>query len=126
MTLPRWLSPGAIAFVVVWVLLLAAGRSAFFKDPGTFWHTTTGELVLKDGFIRTDPYTFTFAGTWWVPYQWLGEVGMALAHRVGNADSSDRALASRHDDRAGGRNQPGSVKAHAELTALSSPATETA
>jgi hypothetical protein len=87
MTLPRWLGPGAIAFVVVWVLLLAAGRSAFFKDPGTFWHTTTGELILKDGFIRTDPYTFTFPETWWVPYQWLGEVGMALAHRVGGFDT---------------------------------------
>lgn len=87
MKLPRWLSPGAVAFVVVWLLLLAAGRSAFFKDPGTFWHTTTGEIVLKDGFIRADPYTFTFAGTWWVPYQWLGEVAMALAHRVGGFDT---------------------------------------
>src|SRR5205085_4461392 len=33
------------------------------------------------------PYTFTFAGTWWVPYQWLGEVGMALAHRAGGFDA---------------------------------------
>lgn len=87
MTLPRWLSPGALAFVVVWLLLLAAGRSAFFKDPGTFWHVTTGELIFKDGFIRSDPYTFTFAGTWWVPYQWLGEVAMALGHRVGGFDA---------------------------------------
>jgi hypothetical protein len=87
MTLPRWLAPGAVAFVLVWLLLLAAGRSAFFKDPGTFWHTTTGELVLKDGFIRSDPYTFTHANEWWVPYQWLGEVGMALAHRVGGFDT---------------------------------------
>ena len=85
--MPRWLAPGAVAFVVVWLLLLAAGPSAFFSDPGTFWHTTTGELILKDGFIRADPYTFTFAGTWWVPYQWLGEVGMALAHRVGGFDT---------------------------------------
>ncbi len=87
MKLPRWLGPGAVCFVAVWLLLLAAGRSAFFKDPGTFWHITTGELVLKDGFIRSDPYTFTFAGTWWVPYQWLGEVAMALAHRVGGFDT---------------------------------------
>ncbi len=87
MTLPRWLGPGAVAFVGVWLLLLGAGRSAFFKDPGTFWHTTTGELVLKDGFLRADPYTFTFAGQWWVPYQWLGEVGMALAHRAGGFDA---------------------------------------
>ena len=87
MKLPRWLGPGAVAFVIVWLLLLAGGRSAFFKDPGTFWHTTTGELVLRDGFLRADPYTFTFPGTWWVPYQWLGEVGMALAHRAGGFDA---------------------------------------
>lgn len=87
MRLPRWLGPGAVAFLPVWLVLLGAGRSAFFNDPGTFWHTTTGELVLKDGFIRADPYTFTFAGEWWVPYQWLGEVGMALAHRAGGFDA---------------------------------------
>src|SRR5262249_18090146 len=79
MKLPRCVGPGAVAFLVVWLLLLAAGRSAFLRDPGTFWHTTTGELILKDGFIRSDPYTFTFGGTWWVPYQWLGEGGTALA-----------------------------------------------
>ncbi|MDY3551075.1 hypothetical protein R5W24_000149 [Gemmata sp. JC717] len=87
MTLPRWLGPGAVAFLLVWLLLLGAGRSRFFIDPGTFWHTTTGELILKDGFVRTDPYTFTFAGQWWVPYQWLGEVAMAGAHRVGGFDT---------------------------------------
>jgi hypothetical protein len=87
MKLPRWLGPGAVAFVLVWLLLLAAGRAAFFKDPGTFWHTTTGALVLEKGFLRADPYTFTFSGTWWVPYQWLGEVGMALAHRAGGFDA---------------------------------------
>lgn len=87
MTLPRWLGPGAVAFLLVWLALLGAGRSAFFRDPGTFWHTTTGELILKDGFIRSDPYTFTFAGRWWVPHQWLGEIGMAYAHRAGGFDA---------------------------------------
>ena len=87
MTLPRWLGAGSVAFLVLWLLLLAAGRSNFLRDPGTFWHVTTGELILADGFIRADPYTFTFGGTWWVPYQWLGEVGMALAHRVGGFDT---------------------------------------
>lgn len=87
MTLPRWLGPGAVAFVAIWLVLLAGGRAGMMRDPGTFWHTTTGELILKDGFIRHDPYTFTFAGTWWVPHQWLGEVGMALAHRVGGFDT---------------------------------------
>ena len=66
-TLPRWIGAGAVAFLAIWLLLLAGGGSGFLRDPGTFWHTTTGELILHDGFIRYDPYTFTFAGTWWVP-----------------------------------------------------------
>jgi hypothetical protein len=87
MTLPRWIAPGAVAFVAVWLLLMAGGRDGMLRDPGTFWHTTTGEIILHDGFIRSDPYTFTFRDTWWVPYQWLGEVGMALAHRAGGFDT---------------------------------------
>ena len=87
MRLPRCVAPGAVAFLTLGLLLLAAGRSSFLRDPGTFWHTTTGERILADGFIRADPYTFTFAGTWWVPYQWLGEVAMALAHRAGGFDA---------------------------------------
>ncbi len=82
----RLVGPGAVAFVALWLLLLAAGRSSFFRDPGTFWHVTTGDKILADGFLRTDPYTFTFGGTWWVPYQWLGEVAMSLAHRAGGFD----------------------------------------
>ncbi|MBX9584193.1 MAG: hypothetical protein K2X87_28165, partial [Gemmataceae bacterium] len=79
-------SPSAVAFAVVFVVLLAGGRSSFFRDPGTFWHVATGDRILADGFLRADPYTFTFGGTWWVPYQWLGEVGMSLAHRAGGFD----------------------------------------
>ena len=86
MTLPRWLAPGALAFALVWLLMLAGGRTAFFNDPGTFWHVRTGELILERGFLREDPFTFTFAGTWWVPYQWLGEVPMALVHGVAGFD----------------------------------------
>jgi hypothetical protein len=87
MTLPRWLGPGAVAFLAVWLALLAGGRSGLLRDPGTFWHTATGELILADGFLCHDPFTFTFAGAWWVPAQWLGEVGMALAHRAAGFDA---------------------------------------
>jgi hypothetical protein len=77
---------GPLAFAILFFVLLAGGRSNFLRDPGTFWHVTTGDRILADGFLRTDPYTFTFAGTWWVPYQWLGEVAMALVHRAGGFD----------------------------------------
>ncbi|VTT96927.1 Uncharacterized protein OS=Anaeromyxobacter sp. (strain K) GN=AnaeK_2907 PE=4 SV=1 [Gemmataceae bacterium] len=90
MTLPRWLSPGAVAFLAIWLVLMAFGPTGMLRDPGTFWHTRTGDLILAEGFIRTDPYTFThpaYPDRWWVPYQWLGEVGMALAHRVAGFDA---------------------------------------
>ena len=87
MMLPRWLGPGAIAFLIIWVVLLAAGREGMLRDPGTFWHTRTGELILQDGFLRADPYTFTFHDEWWVPYQWLGEMAMALTYRLGGFDA---------------------------------------
>jgi hypothetical protein len=57
------------------------------RDPGTFWHTRTGDLILKEGFIDKDPYTFTHGGNWWIPYQWLGEVVMALTYRLGGFDA---------------------------------------
>jgi hypothetical protein len=84
LTKPLW--PGPALFVLFW-LCLQLGGTRFLRDPGTFWHVTTGEKVLTEGFIAHDPYTFTFAGTPWVPYQWLGEVFMALLHRLGGLDA---------------------------------------
>jgi hypothetical protein len=86
MTKTRWIGPGALAFLAIWFLLLAGGGSKFLNDPGTFWHIQTGELILTDGFMHADPYTFSFAGTWWIPTQWFGEVAMALGHRAGGFD----------------------------------------
>ena len=79
--------PGVLLFLGFWLLLLAGGRSSFLRDPGTFWHTRVGEKILDDGFFDTDPYTFTFSGQRWIPHQWLGEVLMAILHRVGGLDA---------------------------------------
>ena len=76
-----WWWPPAI-FVGFWVLLIVGGRSNFFRDPGTFWHTVIGEKILHEGFFDRDPFTFTFGGEYFIPNQWLGEVAMALVHRV--------------------------------------------
>ncbi len=82
----HWWLPPAV-FLGFWLLLLVGGRSSFFHDPGTFWHVKVGEKILADGFFRTDPYTFTFAGQRWIPNQWLGEATMAVVHRVGGFDA---------------------------------------
>jgi hypothetical protein len=75
-----------LVFLAFWLLLMVGGRSRLLRDPGTFWHTSVGEKILRDGFFAGDPFTFSHAGQRWVPHQWLGEVGMALVHRAAGFD----------------------------------------
>jgi hypothetical protein len=82
----RYFGPATWLFLGLWFVLMVGGRSRFFQDPGTFWHVATGNRILSDGFIDADPFTFTFPGTPWVPYQWLGECLMAILDHVGGFD----------------------------------------
>ena len=80
--------PGVLAFLGFWVLLLAGGRSNFFRDPGTFWHTVVGRTILDTGhFFDRDPFSGSHGGEKWIPHQWLGECMMALVHRLDGLDS---------------------------------------
>jgi hypothetical protein len=75
-------------FLVLWLLLTVGGGSSFLRDPGTFWHVRCGNLMLDQrAFIQQDTFSFTFAGTTWQPHGWLGEIVMALLHRVGEFDA---------------------------------------
>jgi len=52
--------------------------------PDTWWQMAGGEQILRTGSVpRVDSYSFTVAGNEWVAYQWLSDVLMALAHRLG-------------------------------------------
>lgn len=82
----KFVWPGPALFVLLWVGLLVGG-GRFLRDPGQFWHTTVGEKILTEGFFDADPYTFSHGGERWIPHQWLGEVAMALAHRLGGFDA---------------------------------------
>ena len=82
---PRWAA--AVVFLGLWLVLMAGGRGTFFRDPGTFWHVRTGEWIVDHGrFLDHDPYTFTFAGSPWTPYEWLAEVLMAATYRLAGLD----------------------------------------
>lgn len=85
--LRRFVSSDVAFFLFAWLACAVIFRSRGFQDPGTLWHVRVGELVLRDGIMRTDPFTFTFAGRTWIPQQWGGEVLMALAHGVGGLDA---------------------------------------
>ena len=59
----RLLGPGPLAFLAVWFLLLIGGRSSFFRDPDTFWHTVVGRTILDTGhFFDRDPFSGSHGG----------------------------------------------------------------
>ena len=74
-------------FVSVWLLLFLAGQSRLFRDPGSFSHTTIGADILDTGkLIQQDVFSFTRFGEPWIAQQWLGEVIMAVVHRIAGLD----------------------------------------
>ncbi len=83
----RWFTANTGLFLALWVILFVGGRSRFFQDPGTYWHVTTGNRIVDSNhFLNRDPYTFTFPETWWIPYQWLGEIVMGQVDRLAGFD----------------------------------------
>ncbi len=51
-------------------------------DPDVWWHLRTGELVINEGFTRTDPWSWTSTEPWLL-HEWLSDLVMYLAYRVG-------------------------------------------
>ncbi|EWT07660.1 hypothetical protein N864_03345 [Intrasporangium chromatireducens Q5-1] len=80
LTLPRrvvpWLAGSAIG-------LLLVRMTGPVVDPDTFWHISTGDYVLAHGnFVGPDPFGAS-ATKPWVLNQWLPEVLMSWADRLG-------------------------------------------
>jgi hypothetical protein len=76
-------------FLGIWLVLLMAGRTKMFGDPGTFWHVVVGRQILTSGELPTkDTFTFPWAGQPWIAQQWLGECFMAWIHdHIGGLDT---------------------------------------
>ena len=80
--------PGAWFFLALTAALLAGAREKLFRDPGTFWHVRVGEIILNTRTLPTaDPFSIPFAGTPWVAYEWLAEIGMAVLHHAAGFDA---------------------------------------
>ncbi len=59
-------------------------RRDFDVDPDLWWHIKVGESILSTHhWPTTDPYSFTASGQPWLAYEWLGDVLIAGAARVG-------------------------------------------
>lgn len=82
--------------VMLATLLVGATAAAvrlFDVDPDLWWHLRVGESILATHhFPTTDPYSFTVHGQPWLAYEWLGEVALAGAQRIGGLRGLDALL----------------------------------
>lgn len=87
MTRQTPLVPPSVAvplFAALAVYTLTLFQPQVFSDGDTWWHVGAGDWILAHGRIpKTDPFSHTMPGAPWHAHEWLSEVLMALAHRVG-------------------------------------------
>jgi hypothetical protein len=77
-----------VLVIGLWVGLMVFGRSQMFRDPGTFWHTATGEQILQTGYVdQADRHSFTCNGGLYLDSYWLAQGVMAALYRLGGWDA---------------------------------------
>jgi hypothetical protein len=70
--------------IVVLFILIFAMAARIERDPDTYWHIASGQLVLETGQpIREDPFSFTFNGVYRVGHEWLAQVVLAQVWAAG-------------------------------------------
>jgi hypothetical protein len=72
--------------------VFSVGRT-FSVDPDLWWHIKTGQIILGTHHWPTvDTYSFTVAGQPWIAGEWVGDVLISTAARVGGLQGLDALL----------------------------------
>ncbi len=76
-----WLIGAGAALLLLAVALF---DPRLLNDGDTYWHLAAGDWMIGHGQVpHTDPFSFTRAGAPWQAHEWLSEVLMAAAFRLG-------------------------------------------
>jgi hypothetical protein len=77
------LSPASL-FSTVLAMALVLWQGTVFNDPDTFWHIAAGGWMIDHRqVLHRDVFSYTFAGRPWASHEWLAEIVMAGAWRLG-------------------------------------------
>src|SRR5260370_42335632 len=73
-----------LAAIALFLFTLAAFAPQVLGDGDTWSHVATGEWIIAHGVVpRADPFSHSMPGAPWTAHEWLSEVLLALAFRVG-------------------------------------------
>ena len=78
------LSALGLAAIATCLFALAVFSPQVLGDGDTWSHVATGEWIIAHGVApRTDPFSHSMPGAPWTAHEWLSEVLLALAFRLG-------------------------------------------
>ena len=73
-----------LAAIALFLFTLAAFSPQVLGDGDTWSHVATGEWIIAHGAApRADPFSHSMAGAPWTAHEWLSEVLLTLAFRLG-------------------------------------------
>ena len=77
-----------LAAIALFLFTLAAFSPQVLGDGDTWSHVATGEWIIAHGAApRADPFSHSMLGAPWTAHEWLSEVLLALAFRLGGWSS---------------------------------------
>ena len=77
-----------LAAIALFLFTLAAFSPQVLGDGDTWSHVATGEWIIAHGAApRADPFSHSMPGAPWTAHEWLSEVLLALAFRLGGWSS---------------------------------------
>lgn len=69
--------------LVILFALLFALAARVPVDTDTWWHIRSGEYILQNGFIYTDPFSYTMRGQPWIDHSWGAQVILYAIWQLG-------------------------------------------
>ena len=70
--------------LLLFICLANGSGLPLLADPDSHWHIAVGNWMLARGTVPTvDPFSFTFAGQPWIAKEWLSQLLMAVAFKLG-------------------------------------------
>lgn len=83
--------PAMLGVLLVGVAFYVARQLSL--DPDVWWHIRDGETILATHhWPTTDPYSFTVHGFPWIAFEWLGDIVLATALRLGGVHGLELLL----------------------------------
>lgn len=69
-----------LALILVFILsfILFYNKAKAYLDPDFGWHLQMGNLILKNGVPKTDPFSYTMPSYAFIDHEWLTNVGFAI------------------------------------------------